>query len=64
LLSGYRPSTMSHPFTMPTSTVTGTTSRSARWTIGLDGTIRLDGTSDGVISASHWFPIHTSFVVA
>lgn len=59
-----RPSIMSHNFTMPISNANATTARFARWAVGMDGTIKLETTSDGVYNSTHWYPIHTSFVIA
>jgi hypothetical protein len=62
LPSGYRPSIMSHNFVQATSTV-NSSARVARWVIGLDGTIKLEGTTDALYNASYWYPVHTSFIV-
>jgi hypothetical protein len=62
LPTGYKPTTMSHNFAAPTSTQNNS-ARIARWIIGTDGTIKLEGTTDGLYTAAFWYPIHTSFVV-
>lgn len=61
LPAGYRPSLMSHNFLAPIISISGV-GRFARFTIGIDGTIKMEYTNDGVYNASHYFQIHTSFV--
>lgn len=59
---GCRPIGVAHNMALPISNANTTTSRFARWTIGTDGTIKLETTSSGTISTSDWIPIHTVFM--
>jgi hypothetical protein len=55
--AGYRPITMSHSFTCPTSG-----NRHSRFTISLTGALVIEANSDGTWSTADWHPINTSFI--
>lgn len=55
---------ITHAITLPITNADATHSRSARWTFVTDGTIKLETTSDGIFTPTHWYPINTSFTVA
>lgn len=61
LPAGARPITSSHSFTMPTSVTGGDYGRVARWTIGTDGRINMEGNTGQIYNSAFWYPIMTSF---